>query len=329
MNTLARATNKVLSNGGADVIAKLTPEQTKQFKTLASSTDEAQKQQLRQSLRQELGDDFEAANRVFEGSKLETISDAEASKIKGRGLSGLTPEQEAVADRLGNEFAQTIIERGQQAKYQKDKIAYIRDKLSSGRLVEEIGESKVRDFYSDPKAEVWSNVHLQAKDATGNNLGGQQAELDFFVHYPDKSSPSEIVSAKLNGKRASPKTDRGHLNKYYDIDIDSTNENLRLDLQSKFGDKDVGAYRTATEVVVKYTNVKTGEIGEIPLSEFRRKTLKPSINPETGSASTTVRVLAPDDTKLKEGRDIKLGASREILFEKITDTIDKRIKIGE
>ena len=78
-----KAAEKILSNGGADVVAKLTPEQTRKFQTLAASTDEAQKQQLRQSLRQELGDDFDAANKVFEGSKLETISDAEADLVYG------------------------------------------------------------------------------------------------------------------------------------------------------------------------------------------------------------------------------------------------------
>ena len=56
-----------MSNGGANVVTKLTPEQTRKFQTLTASTDEAQKQQLRQSLRQKLGDDFDAAERVFEG----------------------------------------------------------------------------------------------------------------------------------------------------------------------------------------------------------------------------------------------------------------------
>ena len=84
--TAAKATKQVLSGGGADVIAKLTPEQTKQFKTLASSTDEAQKQQLRQSLRQELGDDFDAANQVFGSSEFRELTDAEAATIRGRGL---------------------------------------------------------------------------------------------------------------------------------------------------------------------------------------------------------------------------------------------------
>ena len=83
--TAAKATEQVLSGGGADVIAKLTPEQTKQFKTLASSTDEAQKQQLRQSLRQELGDDFEAANKVFNSSEFRELTDAEARLITGGG----------------------------------------------------------------------------------------------------------------------------------------------------------------------------------------------------------------------------------------------------
>ena len=106
--TAARATNKVLSNGGADVIAKLTPEQTKQFKTLASSTDKAQKQQLRQSLRQELGDaNFDAANKVFNSSEFRELTDAEARLITGGGqvadspfagmdFNNLTSEEKAV-----------------------------------------------------------------------------------------------------------------------------------------------------------------------------------------------------------------------------------------
>ena len=81
----AKLANKVLSGGKADVIAKLTPEQTKQFKTLANSTDESQKQQLRQSLKQELGDDFDAANQVFNSSEFRELTDAETRLITGGG----------------------------------------------------------------------------------------------------------------------------------------------------------------------------------------------------------------------------------------------------
>ena len=322
----ARATNKVLSNGGADVVAKLTPEQTKQFKTLANSTDEAQEQQLRQSLKQELGDDFDAAERVFEGSKLETISDVEAATIKGRGVSGLTPEQEAVADKLGNEFAQTIIERGQQAKYQKDKIDYIRQKLDSGKLVEEIGESRIRDFYSNPEANVWSNVHLQAKDAAGNNLGGQQSELDFFVHYADGSSPTEIVSAKLNGKKVQPGRDLSNFSNFYDININGNQTDLAKDLNARFSKPgETKIYDNATNVVIRYTDVKTGKTGEIPLSEFRNKIPEAKI-PGTDKYSTKVRGLAPDDTTTRKGTDyIELGIEKQALFNKITTIIDNKI----
>ena len=103
----AKLANKVLSGSKADVIAKLTPEQTKQFKTLASSTDEAQKQQLRQSLRQELGDDFEAADKVFNSSEFRELTDAETRLITGGGqvtnspfagmdFNNLTSEEKAV-----------------------------------------------------------------------------------------------------------------------------------------------------------------------------------------------------------------------------------------
>ena len=316
--TAARATERVLSGGGADVIARLTPEQTRKFQALASSTDDAQRQQLRQSLRQELGDaNFEAANQVFEGSKLETISDAEAATIRGRGVSGLTLEQDAVADRMADEFAQTIIKKGKQANYKKNKTEFIRRQLDSGKLVEEIGESRVRDFYSDPNAEVWSNVYLQAKDAAGNNLGGQQSELDFFVHYTDGSSPTEIVSAKLDGKKVKPKTDYGHLSKFYDVNINGTQEELVLYLKNKFGNGTTKAYDSATNVFVKYTDVKTGKTGEIPLSDFRKKI------PE--SSTTKVRGLAPDDTIIRKDRDIELGIGQEALLNRIISVIDSKI----
>ena len=107
--TAARATKQVLSNGGADAIAKLTPEQTKQFKTLANSTDEGQKQQLRQSLKRELGDEFEVANKVFDSSEFRELTNAETRLITGGGeidspfagmdFNNLSPEEKAVLKR--------------------------------------------------------------------------------------------------------------------------------------------------------------------------------------------------------------------------------------
>ena len=107
--TAAKATNQVLSGGGADVIAKLSPAQTRKFQALATSTDDAQKQQLRQSLRQELGDDFDAANKVFKDAELETISDAEAdliyggfpqSQYEGRTYDSLSPKEKEAFDKV-------------------------------------------------------------------------------------------------------------------------------------------------------------------------------------------------------------------------------------
>ena len=167
-------------------------------------------------------------------------------------------------------------------------------------------------------------MYLQAKDANGKNIGGKQAELDFFVHYTDGSSPSEIVSSKLDGKKAKPKIDREHLSQYYNINIDSPDK-LRLDLNNRFGGKKSPYGKSETELVVKYTDAKTGKTGEITLSEFRKRASKPSTTAETGEFTTMVRVLAPDDTKLKEGRDIKLGVSREVLFNTIINIIDNNI----
>ena len=68
-------------------------------------------------------------------SNKKLAKDIEAFLIQAKGLSGLTPEQDTVADKLGNEFAQKIIDRGQQGRYKKDKVNYIRQKLDSGKLV--------------------------------------------------------------------------------------------------------------------------------------------------------------------------------------------------
>ena len=279
------------------------------------------------ALRKELGGaKFDGVYDTLSDGNLRVIDDVEAATIKGRGVSGLTPEQDAVADRLGNEFAQTIIERGQQAKYKKDKIDYIRQKLDSGKLVEEIGESRVRDFYSDPNANVWSNVYLQGKDAAGNDLGGQQSELDFFVHYTDGSSPTEIVSAKLNGKKVQPGRDLGNFSNFYDININGTQADLAKDLNARFSKPgETKIYDNATNVVIKYTDVKTGKTGEIPLSEFRNKIPEAKI-PGTDKYSTKVRGLAPNDTTTRKGTDyIELGIEKQALFNKITNIIDSKI----
>lgn len=277
-------------------------------------------------LKQELGSDFDAVYDTLSSGNLRVIDDAEAATIKGKGLSGLTPEQDAIAEQLGNEFAQTIIERGQQAKYQKDKIDYIRQKLDSGKLVEEIGESRVRDYYSDPNANVWKNVYLQVKDAAGNDLGGQQSELDFFVHYTDGSSPTEIVSAKLNGKKVQPGRDLGNFSNFYDSNISGTQDNLAKDLNARFSKPgETHIYDNAANIVVRYTDVKTGKTGEIFLSEFRNKIPK-SKTPGTDKYSTKVLGLAPNDTTTKKGTEyIKLGIEKKDLFNKIINIIDSNI----
>ena len=281
------------------------------------------------ALRKELGgESFDGVYDTLSDSNLRVMDNAEAAKFKGKGLSGLTPEQDAVADRLANEFAQTIIDRGQQAKYKKDKIDYIRQKLDSGKLVEEIGESRVRDFYSDPNANVWKNVYLQVKDAAGNDIGGQQSELDFFVHYTDGSSPTEIVSAKLNGKKVQPGRDIGNFSNFYDSNMSGTQADLAKDLNARFSKPgETHIYDNAVDIVVRYTDVKTGKTGEISLSEFRNKIPKSKI-PGTDRYSTKVLGLAPDDTTTKKGTDyIKLGIEKKELFNKITNIIDS--KIGE
>ena len=73
----ARATNKVLSNGGADVIAKLTPEQTRKFNALVTAPNDVQAQKLYQSLQQELGDDFDNTYNLFKNLRADLFGQSE------------------------------------------------------------------------------------------------------------------------------------------------------------------------------------------------------------------------------------------------------------
>ena len=61
----AKAAEQILAGGGADVIAKLKPEQIQRFNTLVTAPDDVQAQKIYQSLQQELGQDFDTAYSLF------------------------------------------------------------------------------------------------------------------------------------------------------------------------------------------------------------------------------------------------------------------------
>jgi hypothetical protein len=142
------------------------------------------------------------------------------------------------------------------------------------------------------------------------------------VFSPDGSRPPEIVSAKMNGRQVNPGKDLGHLNDFYNLNISDGVSALSHDLQTNF---DSPAYRNAESVVVKYTDVATGEIREIPLSDFREKLPKP-IDPETGKYNTKILGLAPDNTHPKSGIEhIKLGIDQQPLLQKVINNIDENL----
>ena len=243
-------------------------------------------------------------------------------------MNKLTEEQNTVIEQFTQKYVQVIINREHQSEYKKDKIHYIRQKLSLGELVEALGESKVKFFYSNSDVNIWKNVHLRATDLVGNNVGGMQSELDFFVHYLDNSSRTEIISVKLNGKKINPSRDLSNLKNFYNVKINGIQAELVQDLTNRFSEPDrTNIYNNATHVVVKYQDLKTGQINEIPLSEFRQKIPEPLI-PDSNKYSTKVRGLAPDDTATKKTIDyIKLGINQQDLLDRVINIIDKKLEI--
>lgn len=73
----ARATEQILSKGGADIIAKLTPEQTRKFNSLVTAPDDVQAQKLYQSLQQELGEDFDDTYNLFKNLRVNLFGQSE------------------------------------------------------------------------------------------------------------------------------------------------------------------------------------------------------------------------------------------------------------
>jgi hypothetical protein len=91
-------------------------------------------------------------------------------------------------------------------------------------------------------------------------------------------------------------------------------------LKNRFGSP---IYRNAENVVVKYTDVKTGKTEEIPLSEFRERMPEPPISKtDPTKHDTEVIGIAPDDTLKPGAKSIKLGIDEKPLLDKIIENID-------
>jgi hypothetical protein len=228
-------------------------------------------------------------------------------------------------DRHGKKFSKVIKDKGHEERYKKDKETYFRDRLESGKIVEDLAVPKVEAHYSGQDRELWQSVHLQAKDKDGKNVGGQQSELDFIAFSNKASLPPEIVSVKLNGQQVEPSKDLKKLDNFYNLNI-SDGGSLKQDARDRFKSP---VYRNAENFVVKYTDVKTGEVKEIPLSEFRGKIPEPPMNSDSKRHDVKVIGIAPDDTLKATSSSIKLGIDQKPLLEKITGSIDKELGINE
>jgi hypothetical protein len=165
-------------------------------------------------------------------------------------------------------------------------------------------------------------VHLQAKSKDGKNIGEQQSEIDFLAFSPDGSLSPEIVSTKMNGQQVRPSTDVGNLSNFYKINISDGNSTLQQDLRGRFQSP---AYGNAENIVVKYTDAKTGEMGEISLSEFRKKIPEPVSYIDPEKYDVKVLGMAPDDTLKPGSQSIKLGINQKTLIDKVTKNIDKEL----
>ncbi len=237
----------------------------------------------------------------------------------------LDPEQEAKVEQIAKNWAATISKKNDQKLYNKDKIKYIKNKLKSGDLVEEVGSSRVQEKFdaSEAKVNVWSNMRLEFQDTNGNSVGGEQAELDFFIFKEgggDLPARAEVVSAKLDGQKVKPSQDRRLLSHYYELNITGTEQELIDDLKARFGGSP--KYEQARRVVVRYVDNADGSQGLLPLEEFRRRVPRP-----LGNSNVTVYGIAPDDTIKGKQNFIPLGIDQKDLLDGVIEIIDRNINI--
>src|SRR5262249_10326063 len=144
------------------------------------------------------------------------------------------------------QFARQIKgKNGEKARFLADPKLYIvgdkatnkQPNLQSGDLVEGVGADKVTAHAGG--ATVWRNPHLQFVDASGQDVSGKQAELDFLLLSP--TGVQEIISAKMNADNVRPTKDRKNLSKFYLPELDPLDLSV---VASKFGSP--SAYQGAT-----------------------------------------------------------------------------------
>ena len=100
--SLLKGAEEIISEGGAKVIARLTPEQISKLDALATTVDDVEKQELLASLQQELGEDFDDVYSLFARAvkRNKAPMRSEATSLDGRTITTNFQDLSGVAQGL-------------------------------------------------------------------------------------------------------------------------------------------------------------------------------------------------------------------------------------
>ena len=199
-------------------------------------------------------------------------------------------------------------------RYRKSKEEFIKNKLKSGDTVEAAGASRVEAAY--PGSTVWTSVWLGFRDGKNKPILGPQGELDYLAFSDDKESDKspELVSAKIDGKKVHPPTDRKHFDAFYTIKIDGTQPQLSESLKQHYGDNK--SFDQVHKLELHYSDGKGAAQEPMPLQQFREKVPRANMDP------VPVKGIAPDDTKKGGTEFIELGIGQKELMDQVIAMVD-------
>ncbi len=225
-----------------------------------------------------------------------------------RGSPGtlFTPAELAEIANVGRRWAAQIKSKGEKAIYQADRVAYLtgaRPRVSVGELVEAAGIQEVAAYA--PSLVVIRNPALQLVDASGANIGGRQAELDFLVL--GTATGVDVVSAKFKPRQFRPAVDRRLLNHYLAMPLDAAG--MIAYANTHFGIN--RAYANIASAKVVYAG------GSQPLAGFRAANLSKVV-----VASVNVVPLTPGPSS---PTGIQMVATETDLISEVVKVIDANI----
>jgi hypothetical protein len=206
-------------------------------------------------------------------------------------------------------FGAQIRGKREQASFLAAPIPYLMGNTKIGDVVEAAGVDAVAK-YADG-CTVLRGVHLQFQDASGADIGGAQAELDYLILGTDHVK--EIVSAKLNPAQVRPPTDKAALRHYQAIPLVS--QQMFQYAIRYFGAASI--YQRATGIAVSY--VDGGVPGRMSLAAFRTRYLAKTVVDKLVVKSLGPSPDGPGDAK----PDIPTGMTARELLDKLVEEIKK------